>query len=66
MDEVLKKYVVAFEEIEKRIVDYNKFPVVKDNKIKKRCQMTLAITKIFFNNIRFLYRCHRRQKQIEK
>ena len=53
MDEVLKKYVVAFEEIEERIVDYFKFPVVKDNKIKKCCQMTLAITKIFFNNIPF-------------
>ena len=51
--EEIKKYVEAFEEIEERIVDDDKFPIVKDNKIKKCCEMTLEITKIFYNNIRF-------------
>lgn len=51
--EEIKKYVEAFEEIEERIVDDDKFPIVKDSKIKKCCEMTLEITKIFYNNIRF-------------
>ena len=51
--EEIKKYVEAFEEIEERIVDDDKFPIVKDNKIKKCCEMTFEITKIFYNNIRF-------------
>ena len=45
--EEIQKYVEAFEEIEERIVDDNKFPVVKDNKIKRCCQMTLEITFFF-------------------
>ena len=51
--EEIKKYVEAFEEIEERIVDDDKFPIVKDSKIKKCCEMTSEITKIFYNNIRF-------------
>lgn len=51
--EEIKKYVEAFEEIEERIVDDDKFPIVKDSKIKKCCEMTLEITKICYNNIRF-------------
>ena len=51
--EEIKKYVEAFEEIEERIVDDDKFPIVKDSKIKKCCEMTLEIIKIFYNNIRF-------------
>ena len=51
--EEIKKYVEAFEEIEERIVDDDKFPIVKDSKIKKCCEMTLEITKTFYNNIRF-------------
>ena len=51
--EEIKKYVEAFEEIEERIVDDDKFPIVKDSKVKKCCEMTLEITKIFYNNIRF-------------
>ena len=51
--EEIKKYVEAFEEIEERIVDDDKFPIVKDSKIKKCCEMTLEITKIFYNNKRF-------------
>ena len=33
--EEIKKYVEAFEEIEEKIVDDDKFPIVKDSKIKK-------------------------------
>ena len=33
--EEINKYVVAFKEIEERIVDDDKFPIVKDSKIKK-------------------------------
>ena len=51
--EEINEYVEAFEEIEERIVDDDKFPIVKDSKIKKCCEMTLEITKIFYNNIRF-------------
>ena len=51
--EEIKKYVEAFEEIEERIVDDDKFPIVIDSKIKKCCEMTLEIIKIFYNNIRF-------------
>jgi len=51
--EELEKYVEAVKEVEEIIVDDNKFPVVKDTKIKRCCQVALEITKIFYNNIRF-------------
>ena len=51
--EELENYVEAVKEVEEIIVDDNKFPVVKDTKIKRCCQVALEITKIFYNNIRF-------------
>ena len=64
--EEIKKYVEAFEEIEERIVDDDKFPIVKDSKIKKCCEMTLEIIKIFYNNIRFYIDATEDKKQIER
>ena len=47
----IEQYVDAFEGIEERIVDDNKFPVVKDNKIKRCCQVALDFTKLLINHI---------------
>ena len=47
----IENYVEAFERIEERIVDDNKFPVVKDSKIKRCCQVALDFTKLLINCI---------------
>ena len=47
----IENYVEAFERIEERIVDDNKFPVVKDSKIKRCCRVALDFTKLLINYI---------------
>ena len=44
----IQKYVEEFEQ-EERIVDDNQFPVVKDSKIKRCCQVALDFTKLLIN-----------------
>ena len=34
-------YIASIDVVENRITDDNKFPVVKDNKIKRCCQVSL-------------------------
>ena len=46
-------YIQSIDEIESRIVDDNKFPVVKDNKIKICCKTTLELTKILINYLKY-------------
>ena len=38
--------------IEVAVEDDNKFPVIKDNKIKKCCWITLESIKLFFNCVK--------------
>lgn len=45
-------YVDTIDEIENRIVDDSKFPVVRDNKIKRCCRITLEFTKIFLKYLK--------------
>ena len=42
----LDTYINTVDVIEDRITDNDKFPVIKDNKIKKCCRNTLEIVKI--------------------
>ena len=44
----------AIDVAEDAITDDAKFPVIKDNKIKKCCQMTLELIKVFINYIKLI------------
>ena len=46
-------YIQSIDEVENRIDDDNKFPVVKDNKIKICCKTTLELTKVFINYLKY-------------
>ena len=46
-------YIQSIDEVESRIVDDTKFPLVKDNKIKICCKTTLELTKVFINYLKY-------------
>ena len=46
-------YIQSIDEVESRIIDDSKFPVVKDNKIKICCKTTLELTKILINYLKY-------------
>ena len=46
-------YIQSIDEVESRIDDDTKFPVVKDNKIKICCKTTLELTKILINYLKY-------------
>ena len=45
-------YVDTIDEIENRIVDDSKFPLVRDNRIKNCCYATLELMKIAINYLK--------------
>ena len=45
-------YVEAVEEIENRIEDNNKYPVIKDNKIKICCKYSMEALKLIIYNVK--------------
>ena len=46
-------YIQSIDEVESRIDDDNKFPVVKDSKIKICCKTTLELTKVLINYLKY-------------
>ena len=46
-------YIQSIDEVENRIDDDNKFPVLQDNKIKICCKTTLEITKALINYLKY-------------
>ena len=46
-------YIQTIDDVEERITDDNKFPVIKDNKIKRCCKHTLEVTKIVLNFLKY-------------
>ena len=46
-------YIQSIDEVENRIVDDSRFPIVKDNKIKICCKTTLEITKALINYLKY-------------
>ena len=46
-------YIQSIDEVENRIDDDNKFPVLQDNKIKICCKTTLELTKVFINYLKY-------------
>ena len=40
-------YIATMNELEERIENDNKYPVIEDNKIKKFCKFTLELSKLF-------------------
>ena len=45
--------IQSINEVENRIDDDSKFPVVEDNKIKICCKTTLELTKILINYLKY-------------
>ena len=46
-------YIQSIDEVENRIVDDSRFPILKDNKIKICCKTTLELTKILINYLKY-------------
>ena len=45
-------YITALDDVENRIIDDAKFPVVKDSKIKTCCYATLELLKLSLNYLK--------------
>ena len=45
-------YMTTIDEVENRIIDDTKFPIVRDNKIKTCCYATLELLKIGINYLK--------------
>ena len=45
-------YINTVNEIEERIIDDDKYPVVRDNKMKICCKYTLELSKILINYLK--------------
>ena len=46
-------YLQSIDEVENRIVDDSRFPILKDNKIKICCKTTLELTKALINYLKY-------------
>jgi len=46
-------YITSIDEIENRIVDDRKIPIIRDSKIKRCCEATLEISKIIINYLKY-------------
>ena len=46
-------YIQSIDDVENRITDDSRFPVVKDNKIRICCKTTLELTKILINYLKY-------------
>ena len=46
-------YIDAIDEIENRVVDDTKYPVITDNKVKRCCKHTLELTKIVIKFLKY-------------
>ena len=46
-------YIPSIDEVENRITDDSRFPVVKDNQIQICCKTTLELTKILINYLKY-------------
>ena len=46
-------YIQSIDEVENRIDDDSRFPILKDNKIKICCKTTLEITKALINYLKY-------------
>ena len=45
-------YITALDDVENRIIDDTKFPIVKDSKVKTCCYATLELLKISLNYLK--------------
>ena len=45
-------YMTSIDEMENRIIDDTKFPIVRDNKIKTCCYATMELLKITINYLK--------------
>ena len=54
-------YIQSIDEVENRIDDDSRFPIVKDNKIKLCCKTTLKITKALINYLKYNIRNEKKE-----
>ena len=45
-------YITALDDVENRIIDDTKFPIVKDSKVKTCCYATLELLKLSLNYLK--------------
>ena len=45
-------YITALDDVENRIIDDTKFPIVKDSKVKTCCYATLELLKLKLNYLK--------------
>ena len=48
----MEMYLTTIDQMEERIIDDDKYPVVRDNKVKICCRYTLEISKILINYLK--------------
>ena len=46
-------YITSINEIQNRIIDDRKFPIIRDNKIKRCYEATLELSKIKINYLKY-------------
>ena len=56
-------YMTALDEVENRIIDDTKFPVVKDSKIKTCCYATLELSKLKINYLKMNINAKKEKKR---
>ena len=56
-------YITAIDDMENRIIDDAKYPVVKDNKNKQCCKYSLLISKLIIPYLKFLIYMHPKKKR---
>lgn len=59
---MVDEYEDIIENVETLVEDDNKFPVIKNNKIKNCCMMALELTKVFLNYMK----CNIKKNGIKK
>lgn len=56
-------YIETIGEIENRIVDDSKYPVVRDNKVKRCCQVSLEMLKVFIKYLKMNINNAKKEKE---
>ena len=54
MNSEFETYIETVNEIEDRIVDDNKIPIIRDRKTKRCCKFSLEFLKMIINYLKFI------------
>ena len=56
-------YMEAIDDVEERILSDDKFPVIKDNKIKRCCMNTIELTKFIITFLKYKIDVPKKEKE---